>query len=59
MALRVSRQHVEQVLARVGIATDEREAMLDRLHYPADVNEVMEKLGLTLDQLKSTIGGSP
>jgi hypothetical protein len=59
MAQRVSREHVEQVLARLGIATDEREAMLDRLHFPAEVNDVMRTLGITLDQLKSTIGGSP
>ena len=59
MAQRVSREHIEQVLVRLGIATDEREAMLDQLHYPADVNEVMQKLGLSRDQLTSTIGGSP
>jgi hypothetical protein len=59
MVQRVSREHVEQVLARLGIATDERETMLDRLHFPADVNDVMQTLGLTVDQLKSTIGGSP
>jgi hypothetical protein len=59
MAQRVSREHIEQVLVRLGIATDEREAMLDQLRYPADVNEVMQKLGLSRDQLTSTIGGSP
>ena len=59
MAQRVSREHVEQVLARLGISTDEREATLDQMHFPADVNEIMQKLGLTYDQLTSTIGGSP
>lgn len=55
----VSREHVEKVLARVGIATDEREALLNQLHYPADVNDVMRLLGLTRDQLTNMMGGSP
>lgn len=59
MAHRVSREHVEQVLARLGISTPEREATLDQMDFPADVNEIMMKLGVTYDQLTSTIGGSP
>lgn len=59
MTQRVSREHVEKVLARVGIATDERQAMLNRLDYPADVNDVMRLLGLTHDQLTNMMGGSP
>jgi hypothetical protein len=59
MIHRVSREHVEKVLARVGIATSEREALLNQLDYPADVNDVMKLLGLTHDQLTNMMGGSP
>jgi hypothetical protein len=59
MVQNVSRKHVEEVLARVGIATDEREDLLDRIDYPADINEVMRVLGLTRDDLISNMGGSP
>jgi hypothetical protein len=59
MAERISRKHVEQVLARVGIALDEREELLDRIDYPAEINDVMRVLGLTHDQLTSQMGGSP
>jgi hypothetical protein len=59
MAEQVSRQHVEEVLARVGVATDKRRELLDRLEYPADINVVMRVLGLTRDDLVSHMGGSP
>jgi uncharacterized protein YpiB (UPF0302 family) len=59
MDQRISRDHVEQVLARVGIATNEREALLNQLDYPADVNDVMRLLSLTRDQLTNMMGGSP
>jgi hypothetical protein len=59
MAERVSREHVEQVLARVGIPIDQRQELLDRVDYPADVNEVMRVFGLTRDDLVSRMGGSP
>ncbi len=59
MAQKVSRAHVEAVLARVGVATDKRRELLDRLDYPADINDVMRVLGLTYDDLVSHMGGSP
>jgi hypothetical protein len=59
MADLVSREHVEDVLARVGVSADKRQELLDRLEYPADVNEVMRVLGVTRDELVSRMGGSP
>jgi hypothetical protein len=59
MAERVSREHVEQVLARVGMPIDERQELLDRIDYPADVDEIMRVFGLTRDDLVSRMGGSP
>lgn len=59
MAERVTREHVEQVLARVGMSVDERQKLLDRIDYPADINEIMRVFGLTRDDLVSRMGGSP
>jgi hypothetical protein len=59
MAERVTREHVEQVLARVGMPIDERRDLLDRIDYPADINEIMRVFGLTRDDLVSRMGGSP
>jgi hypothetical protein len=59
MVEKVSRKHVQEVLARVGLATDERKELLDRIDYPADINEVARVLGLTYGDLVDRMGGSP
>lgn len=59
MAERVSREHVNEVLARVGVSLDRRNELLDQLDYPADINDVMIKFKLTRDQLVNRMGGSP
>jgi hypothetical protein len=59
MVEKVSREHVEEVLARVGLATDARKDLLSRIDYPADIDEVARVLGLTHDDLLNRMGGSP
>jgi hypothetical protein len=59
MAKRVSREHVKQVMARVGIPDDQCEVLLDKLTYPADIDDVMRTFGLNRDQLVNRMGGSP
>lgn len=59
MADLVSREHVDDVLARVGVPADKRQELLDRIEYPADVNEVMRVFGVSRDDLVSRMGGSP
>ncbi len=56
---RISRKHVEDVLARVGGATDKRLRLLDQIKFPADVDEIERVLGLSADELLSQLGGSP
>lgn len=56
------RQKVESVLKRVGVPTDRRNAMLDEIHFPIDLDALqafLAPLGLTRDALIDRMGGSP
>ncbi|HKC29332.1 MAG TPA: hypothetical protein VKB75_15060 [Jatrophihabitans sp.] len=56
------RQHVESVLRRVGVPTDRRNAILDEIHFPIDLDALqafLAPLGITRDALVSRMGGSP
>jgi hypothetical protein len=59
---KVSRDHVDAVLQRVGASTDERNALLDELDFPADLDTLIHALeakGVSRDMLVSLMGGSP
>ena len=56
------RQHVDSVLTRVGVPKDRRNAILDEIHFPIDLDALqayLEPLGITRDALVSRMGGSP
>jgi hypothetical protein len=56
------RQHVDAVLKRFGIAQDQRNAILDEIHFPLDLDALQAVLavhGITHDGLISGMGGSP
>lgn len=56
------RQHVDSVLKRVGVPTDRRNAMLDDIDFPIDLNALqafLGPLGITHDALINRMGGSP
>jgi hypothetical protein len=56
------RKHVDSVLERTGVATDDRNAMLDEIHFPIDkdaLREILAPLGITHDALVDRMGGSP
>jgi hypothetical protein len=56
------RKHVDSVLKRVGMETDRRNAILDEIQFPIDVDALQAlfgPLGITHDTLISGMGGSP
>jgi hypothetical protein len=56
------RQYVESVLKRVGVPKDRRNAILDEIHFPIDLDALqafVQPLGITHDDLISRMGGSP
>jgi hypothetical protein len=56
------RQHVESVLIRVGVPAERRNAILDQIHFPVDLDALqgfLTPLGITHDALISRMGGSP
>ena len=56
------RQHVDSVLKRVGVPQDRRNAILDKIQFPIDLNALqafLEPLGITYDALINRMGGSP
>lgn len=56
------RQHVDSVLKRVGVPQDRRNAMLDEIDFPIDLNALQEffaPLGITHNVLINRMGGSP
>jgi hypothetical protein len=56
------RQHVESVLTRVGLPKDRRDAILDQIHFPIDLNALQALLapqGITHEALVNRMGGSP
>jgi hypothetical protein len=56
------RQHVDAVLKRFGIPQDQRNAILDGIHFPLDLDALQAVLaahGITHDGLISGLGGSP
>jgi len=56
------RQHVESVLTRAGMPADRRNAILDQLRFPIQLDAlqaVLAPLGITRDALINRMGGSP
>jgi hypothetical protein len=56
------RQQVDSVLKRVGIPEDRRNALLDEVHFPIQLDALQTFLaarGITHDGLISRMGGSP
>ena len=56
------RQHVESVLARVGLPADRRSAILDQIQFPVELDALQAALapfGITRDALINRMGGSP
>ena len=56
------RQQVDAVLKRVGIPNDQRNTILEEIHFPIDLNELetfLAPLGITKDALINRMGGSP
>jgi hypothetical protein len=56
------RQHVDSVLNRIGVPTDRRNAILDEIRFPIDLDALQAFLvahGITHDGLISRMGGSP
>jgi hypothetical protein len=56
------RQHVESVLERVGAPKDRRDAILDEITFPIDLEglqAVLARHGITHDSLIDRMGGSP
>jgi hypothetical protein len=56
------RQHVDAVLKRVGVSEDRRNAILDEIQFPIDLNALqafVAPLGITHDALINRMGGSP
>jgi hypothetical protein len=56
------RQHVDSVLKRVGLPEDRRDAILDEIQFPIDLNALqtfLAPLSITHDALINRMGGSP
>lgn len=56
------RQRAESVLTRVGVPKDRRNAILDEIHFPIELDAleaIVAPLGITRDALISRLGGSP
>jgi hypothetical protein len=56
------RQHVDSVLKRVGMPDERRNAILDEIHFPIELDAlqaILEPLGVTHDALINRMGGSP
>jgi hypothetical protein len=56
------RERVDSVLKRVGVPTDRRNAILDEIKFPIDLNALqatLAPLGITHDALINRMGGSP
>jgi hypothetical protein len=56
------REHVESVLKRVGASKDRRNAILDEIRFPIDLDTLqalLARLGITHDGLIDRMGGSP
>ncbi len=62
MNVMYDRQHVDSVLKRAGAPQDRRDAILDEIHFPIDLDElqaILAPLGITHDGLIDRMGGSP
>lgn len=58
----VDRAHVELVLKRAGVSQERRNALLDEIHFPIDVDQLqalLVPLGITHGALTDRMGGSP
>jgi hypothetical protein len=56
------RERVDSVLTRVGVPKDRRDAILDEIHFPIELNALealLAPLGITREALINRIGGSP
>lgn len=56
------RANVDSVLARSGMPKERREAVLDKIRFPIDLEElqaILGPLGITRDVLINRMGGSP
>jgi hypothetical protein len=56
------RENVDAVLRNIGMPKDRRNAILDEIQFPIDLDAlqaVFEPLGITHDALISRMGGSP
>ena len=56
------KKHVESVLKRAGVSTEDRAAILDGIHFPVGIDElqaVLLPLGITRSALINRMGGSP
>lgn len=56
------RQHVDSVLERIGVPPDRRNAILDEVDFPINLDDLQTFLtarGITHDGLISRMGGSP
>lgn len=56
------RAHVESVLTRVGVPEERRNAILDEIHFPVDLEglqALLARQGITHDGLIDRMGGSP
>jgi hypothetical protein len=56
------RAHVDSVLKRVGAPKDRRNAILDEIQFPIDLDHlstVLASFGITHDGLIDRMGGSP
>jgi hypothetical protein len=62
MSQMYERPHVDSVLRRVGVPEDRRNAILNEVHFPIDLDglqALLEPLGITHDALVDRMGGSP
>lgn len=59
--MKVSREYVEDILARTSLTLEEKQRIRD-VSYPAERQELLrlfESMGVTPDQLTNRMGGSP
>ena len=59
--MKVSREYVEDILARTNLNPEEKQRLRD-LSYPAEHDQVLElfaSMGVTPDRLRNRMGGSP
>jgi hypothetical protein len=59
--VKVSREYVEDILARTSLTLEEKQRIRD-VSYPAERQELLrlfESMGVTPDQLTNRMGGSP